>query len=68
MALGPSFTIATLAQVAHLEVSSPRGLLAASGGIVMGLSLRSRLARPWFQRALLLVFIVPGGANLSRVL
>lgn len=78
-ALGLSFTVTTLALAVRVQALTPHGLLSASGGVAVclslacafaglkaGESLRSRLAGPSFQRALFLVFIALGVANLSR--
>jgi uncharacterized membrane protein YfcA len=78
-ALGLSFTVATLALAVRLHASAPLGewstpaVLAVSGalagafaGLRIGERLRSRLAGPAFQKALFLVFIGLGGANLLQ--
>lgn len=78
-ALGLSFTVATLALAVRVQASAPLSWLSASGAIAIGLALagafagmklgealRGRLAGAAFQRALFLVFIALGAANLSR--
>ncbi len=78
-ALGLSFTVATLALAFRLQASAPAGwvsasaILAPSGalagafaGLKIGGMVRDRLAGPAFQRALFLVFVVLGVANLMR--
>lgn len=78
-ALGLSFTVATLALGLRLQLSSPGigwqatdltsvgiALAGAFAGLVLGERLRARLAGPVFQRALFLVFIALGAANLVR--
>lgn len=78
-ALGLSFTVATLALAVRVQASAPLSWLSASGAVAIGLALagafagmkvgealRGRLAGAAFQRALFLVFIALGVANLSR--
>lgn len=78
-ALGLSFTVATLALAVRVQASAPLGWLSASGavtvslalagafaGLQLGEALRGRLAGPAFQKALFLVFIALGVANLAR--
>lgn len=78
-ALGLSFTVATLALAVRVQVSAPQswgsasGLLTvglalagAVGGLKLGEVLRGRLPGPAFQKALFLVFITLGVANISR--
>ncbi|MEO7150475.1 MAG: sulfite exporter TauE/SafE family protein [Burkholderiaceae bacterium] len=75
-ALGLSFTIATLALALRLQ-ASPAGLTllsaasawalaAAFAGLWLGAKVRGRLSGPSFQRALMVVFIGLGLANLLR--
>jgi uncharacterized membrane protein YfcA len=78
-ALGLSFLVATLALAARLQwaaqsgaVAMPQGLAVvgalagAFAGLGLGAMLRGRLASATFQKALFLVFIVLGAANLLR--
>ena len=78
-ALGLSFTVATLALAVRVHVSAPPDWWSASTalavcgalagafcGLKFGAGLRARLAGPAFQRALFLVFIALGAANLMR--
>lgn len=74
-ALGLSFTLATLALAARLQFtagptlwswSSALALPAAFAGLALGGRLRARLSGPGFQRALFLVFIGLGTANLMK--
>lgn len=78
-ALGLSFTVATLALGVRVHDSAPFGewstsavlavcvaLAGAFGGLKFGEVLRGRLAGPAFQKALFLVFIALGMANLIR--
>ena len=78
-ALGLSFTIATLALAVRVQASAPLWwgstsaalslCLAVAGafiGLSLGVALRGRLAGAAFQKALFLVFIALGVANLSR--
>lgn len=78
-ALGLSFTVATLALAFRLQASAPLGWISASTilplggalagafvGLKVGEMLRGRLAGPAFQKALFLVFVVLGAANLMR--
>lgn len=78
-ALGLSFTIATLALAVRVQGSASMALLSASGafmvcltlagaiaGLRVGEVLRRSLAGSTFQRALFLIFIAIGAANLSR--
>ena len=78
-ALGLSFTVATLALAVRVHVSAPpdwwsastalaacAALAGAFCGLKFGVGLRARLAGPAFQRALFLVFIALGAANLMR--
>lgn len=77
-ALGLSFTVATLALAVRVQASVPTSWLSASGavaiclalasafaGMKVGEALRGQLAGAAFQRALFLVFIALGAANLS---
>lgn len=77
-ALGLSFTVGTLALAVRLQAAAPQGWLSTSAAITVGLALagafagltlgerlRSRLAGPTFQKALCLVFILLGVANLG---
>lgn len=74
-ALGLSFTVATLALAFRLQAadhlrwsaSSALALAAAFAGLGLGARLRRRFSGPAFQRALFLVFIALGLANLLRV-
>lgn len=78
-ALGLSFTVATLALAVRVQASAPMWWLSASGalaicmalagafaGMKFGEALRGRLAGSAFQKALFVVFIALGAANLSR--
>ena len=78
-ALGLSFTVATLALAVRVHDSAPFGewsalallgvciaLAGAFGGLKLGKVLRGRLAGPAFQKALFLVFVALGAANLIR--
>ena len=78
-ALGLSFTVATLALAVRVQASAPPEWLSASwaftacialagafAGLKLGEALRGRLAGPAFQKALFLVFVALGVANLSR--
>jgi hypothetical protein len=74
-ALGLSFTVATLALAARLgsgdalvvlSVPSAVALAAAFLGLSIGTAVRSRISGPMFQRALWLVFIALGAANLLK--
>lgn len=78
-ALGLSFTVATLALAVRVHESVPLGewsisaviavcvaLAGAFGGLKLGEVLRGRLAGPAFQKALFVVFIALGMANLIR--
>lgn len=78
-ALGLSFTVATLALAFRLQVAAPVGWLSASMmlpvggalsgaffGMKLGEMLRGRLAGPAFQKALFLMFVGLGAANLVR--
>lgn len=78
-ALGLSFTVATLALAVRVQASVPQWSLSASAvltvclalagafaGLKLGEGLRGRLAGPAFQKALFLVFIALGMANLVR--
>jgi len=74
-ALGLSFTIATLALAARLHafesgtllsVPSFVALAGAVVGLVVGAAVRARISSATFQRALFLVFIALGAANLWR--
>ncbi|MDH0867084.1 sulfite exporter TauE/SafE family protein [Mitsuaria sp. GD03876] len=76
-ALGLSFTVATLALATRLHafeggtlLSVPAfvALAAAVGGLVLGAAVRARISAATFQRALFLVFIALGAANLWRAL
>lgn len=78
-ALGLSFTVATLALAARLQVTVPvswgaamgpawtGALLGAFAGMKTGEVLRGRLAGPGFQKAMCLVFVLLGCVNLVRV-
>lgn len=78
-ALGLSFTVATLALAVRVQASAPMWWSFASGavaicwalagafaGMKFGEALRGQLAGACFQKALFLVFIALGAANLSR--
>ena len=74
-ALGLSFTVATLALAARLQALDGNGLLSipslvalagAAVGLALGAAVRARISATTFQRALFLVFIVLGAANLWR--
>jgi uncharacterized membrane protein YfcA len=73
-ALGLSFTVATLALAVRLQTSgaillsaqSALALGAAFVGMWLGALLRNRISAPAFQRALFMVFIGLGAANLLR--
>lgn len=78
-ALGLSFTVATVALAARLHVSPQAegwsvsmglavcgALVGAFAGLQVGERLRSRLAGATFQKALFVVFIALGAANLVR--
>lgn len=74
-ALGLSFTIATLALAVRLRTSADTTLLswpsalalgAAFAGLWLGTRTRARLSGPAFQRALFIVFIGLGLANLLK--
>lgn len=74
-ALGLSFTVATLALAARLHafeggtllsVPSFVALAAAVGGLAIGAAVRARISAATFQRALFIVFIALGVANLWR--
>lgn len=74
-ALGLSFTVATLALALRLQsVEAPALWSTASGlalaasllGLWLGGALRARISAAAFQRALLVVFIGLGAANLAR--
>jgi uncharacterized membrane protein YfcA len=74
-ALGLSFTVATLALAVRLGQSGTLVLLswetlvalgAAMVGLSLGAAVRSRISAPLFQRALMVVFIGLGAANLMR--
>lgn len=78
-ALGLSFTVATLALGARLQLSAQAGtvvmpdtfavavaVVGAFAGLGLGATLRGRLASATFQKALFLVFIALGAANLLR--
>lgn len=76
-ALGLCFTVATLALAARLQafgggtiLSAPSfvALAAAMAGLAAGAAVRARMDAPTFQRALFLVFIALGAANLWRAL
>ncbi len=76
-ALGLSFTVATLALAARLHafesgmlLSMPPlvALAAAIVGLAFGAAVRARISAATFQRALFLVFIALGAANLWRAL
>jgi uncharacterized membrane protein YfcA len=74
-ALGLSFTVATLALAVRLGQSGTLVLLsweslvalgAAMVGMALGAAVRSRISATLFQRALMVVFIGLGAANLLR--
>lgn len=74
-ALGLSFTVATLAMAVRLRVSgdlvllSPATALALAAafiGLALGTALRRRIGAAAFQRALFIVFVGLGAANLLR--
>lgn len=78
-ALGLSFTVATLALAVRVQTATPLwwwsastalavcvALAGAFSGLKLGAALRSRLAGPAFQKALFVVFIALGSANLTR--
>lgn len=78
-ALGLSFTVATLALAFRLQTSAPFGEVSAGtawlwggavggafAGMKLGEMLRGRVAGPTFQKALFMVFIALGVANLMR--
>ena len=78
-ALGLSFTVATLALAARVQASAPPGwwsasaglavgaaLAASFGGLKAGEALRARLAGPAFQKALFIVLMALGAANLTQ--
>jgi uncharacterized membrane protein YfcA len=78
-ALGLSFTVATVALAVRVQSALPQGwwstsalfavcvaLLGAFGGLKAGEVLRDRLAGATFQKALFLVFMALGVANLVR--
>lgn len=74
-ALGLSFTVATLALAARLHAFEGGGLLSipafvaligAVVGLALGAEVRARISAAAFQRALFLVFVVLGAANLWR--
>ncbi|GAP36018.1 sulfite exporter TauE/SafE family protein [Piscinibacter sakaiensis] len=78
-ALGLSFTVATLALAVRVQASEPLSGLSAAGAAAVGLALagafagmasgealRGRLSGPAFQKALFLVFVALGVANLAR--
>lgn len=75
-ALGLSFTVATLALAVRVQAVAPQAvwspvavgvaLAGAFAGLAAGEVLRGRLAGAAFQRALFVVFIALGVANLAR--
>jgi uncharacterized membrane protein YfcA len=78
-ALGLSFTVATLALAVRVQISAPfesvtssvavavaGALIGAFGGLKLGEVLRVRLAGPTFQKALFMVFLGLGAANLIQ--
>ncbi len=78
-ALGLSFTLATLALAVRVQMSAPfesvsssvavavaGALIGAFGGLKLGEVLRGRLAGPSFQKALFMVFLGLGTANLIQ--
>jgi uncharacterized membrane protein YfcA len=78
-ALGLSFTVATLALAVRVQMSAPfesvsasvaiavaGALIGAFGGLKLGEVLRGRLAGPTFQKALFMVFLGLGAANLIQ--
>lgn len=78
-ALGLSFTIATVALAVRLQgsphvpwastsmlIASGAALVAAFAGMTLGERIRGRIAAATFQRALFLVFVALGVANLAR--
>lgn len=80
-ALGLSFTVATLALTVRVQMSAPfesgsadlavavgGALIGAFGGLKLGEALRGRLAGPAFQKALFVIFVALGAANLIQAL
>ena len=80
-ALGLSFTVATLALAVRVQMSAPfesgsadlaiavgGALIGAFGGLKLGEALRGRLAGPAFQKALFVIFVALGAANLIQAL
>jgi len=78
-ALGLSFTVATLALAVRLHASAhvhgtaatmglplAGAMIGAFAGLSMGERVRGRLAGPVFQKALFIVFVALGLANLAR--
>lgn len=78
-ALGLSFTVATLSLAVRVRMSTPfdsvswsvaiavgGALISSFGGLKLGEVLRSRLAGPAFQKALFMVFLGLGAANLIQ--
>lgn len=78
-ALGLSFTVATLSLAMKVQMSAPLGLISSSVaiavggaligafcGLKLGELLRSRLVGPVFQKALFMVFLGLGAANLIQ--
>lgn len=78
-ALGLSFTVATLSLAVRVQMSAPfesgsaylaiavgGALIGAFGGLKLGEVLRGRLAGPAFQRALFVIFVALGVANLIQ--
>jgi uncharacterized membrane protein YfcA len=74
-ALGLSFTVATLALAVRvgaangsslLQPGAALALLAAFAGLALGNRVRARISAAVFQRALFLVFVGLGAANLLR--
>lgn len=78
-ALGLSFTVATLALAVRVQMSAPiesasssvavavvGALIGAFGGLKLGELLRGRFAGPTFQKALFMVFLGLGAANLIQ--
>lgn len=74
-ALGLSFTVSTLALAARLQAVGGPALLSADTvlalaaalvGLALGARLRARISATAFQRALFMVFVGLGAANLAR--
>lgn len=73
-ALGPSFTMATLALAVRVQASdglllsaqSALAIAAAFFGLWLGTRVRNRISGPAFQRSLFLAFVGLGAVNLLR--